>query len=83
MFDDNRQSRKPDYSLVWQVAIYLLAAAFYVGLSYGAFETKSHAADTFLSKESFKQHQDDQRDAVNEIRQALRDINRKLDERRK
>lgn len=71
---------KKDYRLILQVLIYLLAMAFWIGASSQIFETKSHAQDTFLSKESFIQHQADQKDALLEIRQSLRDINRKLDE---
>ena len=68
------------YPLVVQVLIYLLAMAFWIGASSQIFETKSHAQDSFLSKEAFIQHQADQKDALSEIRQSLRDINRKLDE---
>jgi len=69
-----------NYHLVVQVLIYLLAMAFWIGASSQIFETKSHAQDNFLSKESFIQHQSDQKEALLEIRQSLRDINRKLDE---
>ena len=58
-----------DYKLVVQVLIYLLAMAFWIGASSQVFETKTHAQDTFLSKEAFIQHQADQKDALNEIRQ--------------
>lgn len=67
--------------LTWQTILTLVSWIVLVAVAFSALETQTHAEKTYLRKDVFEQFAKSNENSLQEIKQMLRNIDGKLDQK--